>query len=291
MATEKEPIETSSPSVKGGVAPFTPDSAAATGIHPSPNHGERAAGKKIEALILHYTGMSSGEDALQRLCDPAAEVSSHYFVWEDGQVLQLVPEARRAWHAGKSYWAGETDINSVSIGIEIVNPGHDGGAPPFPQVQIDALIALCRDIAARHAIVPQNVLGHSDVAPHRKSDPGELFPWDQLAAAGIGHYVPPVEANEGENLKIGMASFAVEGLQAMLGIYGYDAAVTGLYGKKTANVVRAFQRHFRPSCVDGVADPATVETLRARLATRPQIAYVPAHRAVGEPVFTKWPKR
>ncbi len=144
--------------------------------HPSPNHGPRAPGKPTDILLLHYTGMALPERALEWLCDPASQVSSHYLVFEDGRVVQLVDEARRAWHAGRSSWAGERDINSRSVGIEIVNPGHQFGYRPFPEPQIDALIALCRAILSRHPIPPERVLAHSDVAPDRKEDPGELFP-------------------------------------------------------------------------------------------------------------------
>ena len=151
---------------------------------PSPNHDERAAGKPVDILLLHYTGMRSAEGALKWLTDPASKVSSHYFVDEDGRAVALVDEDRRAWHAGKSFWAGETDINSRSIGIEIANPGHEFGYRPFPEAQIEAVIALCRDILARHPIPPERVLAHSDVAPARKQDPGEFFPWARLAAAG-----------------------------------------------------------------------------------------------------------
>ncbi len=151
---------------------------------PSPNHDERAAGKPVDILLLHYTGMRSAEGALKWLTDPASRVSSHYFVDEDGRVAAMVAEGRRAWHAGKSFWAGETDINSRSIGIEIANPGHEFGYRPFPGAQTEAVIALCRDILARHPIPPERVLAHSDVAPLRKHDPGELFPWARLAVGG-----------------------------------------------------------------------------------------------------------
>ena len=166
---------------------FAPDYPAAR-VVASPNHGERL--RPISALILHYTGMPTSESALALLRSPAAEVSAHYFVEENGEVLQLVPEDRRAWHAGKSFWAGETDLNSASIGIEIVHPGHDDPRP-FPARQIASVIALSRDICRRHAIAPQRVLAHSDIAVSRKIDPGEFFPWDVLAREGVGHYVAP----------------------------------------------------------------------------------------------------
>jgi N-acetylmuramoyl-L-alanine amidase len=238
-------------------------------VCPSPNHGERKSGR-VDAVILHYTGMASGEAALQRLCDPASQVSSHYLISEDGRVVQLVPESRRAWHAGQSFWAGERDMNSASIGIEIVNAGHEGGTPPFPAVQIEAVIALCKDIVARHKVPAARILAHSDVAPDRKADPGECFPWDQLAAAGVGHFVTPHPIEEGPRLERGVHGVEVEKLQALLAIYGYGLRVSNLYGPKTENVVRAFQRHFRPALVDGIADVSTVETLRALLAALPR---------------------
>jgi N-acetylmuramoyl-L-alanine amidase len=227
---------------------------------PSPNHGERAPGKPVDMIILHYTGMPSAERALKWLCDPESGVSSHYFVFEDGRVAQLVEEDRRAWHAGKSFWAGETDLNSRSIGIEIANPGHEFGYVPFPDEQIAAVIGLCRDVISRHPIPPERVLAHSDVAPLRKEDPGELFPWDQLHAAGVGHWVPPAPIVAGPVSDIGERSDAVADFEADLRRYGYGVGSH----TDTASVVTAFQRHFRPAKIDGVADPSTAETL-ARL--------------------------
>jgi N-acetylmuramoyl-L-alanine amidase len=218
---------------------------------PSPNHGPRAAGR-IDMLILHYTGMPNAAAALERLCDPAAEVSAHYLVEEDGTVWQLVAEARRAWHAGRSFWAGETDINSASIGIEIVNPGHEFGYRPFPEPQVAALETLCRGILARHPIPAHRVLGHSDVAPQRKSDPGEFFDWPRLAAAGIGlwpDFLPAMETAE--------AKIPVLPVQRALAAIGYDVPQAGLADAATREVLRAFQRHFRPSLCDGILDGET----------------------------------
>jgi N-acetylmuramoyl-L-alanine amidase len=245
---------------RGFMTAFKPDSALAK-IHPSPNHGARK-GKRPDSIILHYTGMASGAAALARLCDPESEVSAHYFIGEDGGSLQLVAEARRAWHAGQSAWAGETDMNSASIGIEIQNGGHQFGAPPYPEAQIAALIALCRDIARRHAIAPARVLAHSDIAPGRKIDPGEYFPWDELAAAGIGHFVRPHPIGNDAPLGPGALGEKVEALQAMLAAYGYEIGISGHYDAKTEHVVAAFQRHFRPARVDGKADRSTIATLR-----------------------------
>lgn len=249
---------------------FDPDSPLVGALRPSPNHGHRRDGKKPDAIVLHYTGMETGEAALKRLCDPTAEVSCHYAVETDGTILQLVPEARRAWHAGKSCWAGERDMNSASIGVEIVNGGHDFGLPAYTDAQIEAVIALCKDIAARHNISSSRILAHSDIAPFRKQDPGEHFPWEQLAAAGVGHWVAPAPLDDDVPLKRGSGGVAVEGLQGMLAIYGYDSAVSGLYGKKTEQLVAAFQRHFRPARIDGKADRSTFATLHALMASRPR---------------------
>nr|WP_210383235.1 N-acetylmuramoyl-L-alanine amidase [Methylobacterium organophilum] len=237
-------------------------------VAPSPNHGARRAGP-LDMLILHYTGMDSGAAALARLRDPLSEVSAHYLVFEDGGTVQMVPEARRAWHAGAGAWKGETDVNSRSIGIEIVNPGHAGGLPPYPEAQVEAVIALARDILGRWPIPPERVLAHSDVAPERKEDPGEIFPWDRLAAAGVGHHVPPARLQDGRFLARGDAGQPVEALQAMFALYGYDLPVTGTFDARTRAVVTAFQRHFRPARVDGVADASTITTLRDLIAALP----------------------
>ena len=244
--------------------PITPESSAAAEFLASPNHGERRNGRRADALVLHYTGMPNAAEALAWLCNPAAQVSCHYFVWEDGRIVQLVPEGRRAWHAGRSFWQGESDLNSASIGIEIANPGHDGGLPDFPQVQISAVIALCRDITARLAIPPQRVLAHSDIAPLRKRDPGEKFPWARLHREGVGHYVAPAPIDDSA-----VPAAEVEPLQALLARYGYEIPVSGIYCAVTEAVVRAFQRHFRQQRVDGIADPSTVATLRALIAALP----------------------
>ncbi len=236
---------------------------------PSPNHGPRAAGKPVDILLLHYTGMPSEEGALAWLCSPDSQVSSHYFVFEDGRVVQLVPESERAWHAGKSSWAGEADINSRSIGIEIANPGHEFGYRGFPRAQVAAAIDLCRDIVARRPIPPERVLAHSDVAPLRKDDPGELFPWGELNAAGVGHWVMPEPVVAGPMLKLGDSEPAVADLKQRFRGYGYGLGAEPLYDDETVAVVRAFQRHFRPAQVDGIADVSTVATLEKLIAARP----------------------
>jgi N-acetylmuramoyl-L-alanine amidase len=238
-----------------------PDSPLAEHFRPSPNHGERLGGP-IDTIILHYTGMATGEAALELLCSEAAQVSAHYLVWEDGRIWSLVSESRRAWHAGRSFWAGETDLNSRSIGIEIVNGGHDFGLPPYPDAQIDAVIALCRDIFTRHAIPPQRVLGHSDIAPARKTDPGEKFPWERLHEAGVGHWVAPAPIRPGPTYEPGAMGPPVAALQTLLAAYGYGLARSGVYDEATQQAVAAFQRHFRPEKVDGIADLSTIETLR-----------------------------
>lgn len=235
---------------------------------PSPNYGDRTSAP-TDILLLHYTGMPNDSQALKWLCDPQSNVSSHYFVHADGRVLRLVPEERRAWHAGASLWGGANDINSRSIGIEIANAGHPGGLPDYPDVQIEALIALCQGILKRHPIPPYRVLGHSDVAPGRKLDPGELFPWERLAAAGVGHFVEASPSEDGPVLKRGDTGAKVEALQGLLALYGYGIEVSEEFDQRTQDVVEAFQRHFRPARVDGVADRSTVETLQQLLAALP----------------------
>ncbi|MBV9288957.1 MAG: N-acetylmuramoyl-L-alanine amidase [Hyphomicrobiales bacterium] len=240
-----------------------PDSPLAARFLASPNFGPRRDSKRANALILHYTGMPTGEAALNLLVHPAAQVSAHYLVWEDGRIDQLVRERERAWHAGEAFWKGESDLNSVSIGIEIVNPGHDGGLPPFPDAQIEAVIALARDVCGRWDIRSERVLAHSDVAPLRKRDPGEAFPWGRLARAGVGHWVEPAPLAGEPLFKPAEEGPRVRALQAMLALYGYGLEITGVYDRLTRAAAAAFQRHFRPQRVDGEADPSTVATLKA----------------------------
>ncbi len=245
---------------------FIPDSSVVADVIPSANFGERNKGLTPDMIILHYTGMPDMEGALERLCTPGTDVSAHYVVLEDGRIIQCVPESKRAWHAGASYWAGEDDINSCSIGIEIVNRGHDWGYPDFPLRQIAAVIALCRGIILRRKIPARRVLGHSDVAPSRKQDPGEKFPWRSLADSGVGHWVEPEPPLSGAALKPGHSGAAVRDLQHALAHYGYKISPDGRYDASTREVVTAFQRHFRPLRVDGIADPSTLRTLQALLA-------------------------
>lgn len=247
---------------------FPPDHEGAT-VRPSPNFGERRGVAAPDAVILHYTGMATGQGAEDRLCDPASEVSSHYLVHEDGRVIQLVREADRAWHAGKSSWKGQDDLNSRSVGVEIVNPGHGPdlalGTPDFPPAQIASLLGLLRGILARHGIPPSRVLAHSDIAPGRKVDPGERFPWHALAAHGLAVHVPP-EPPGGGGLRLGDAGETVLEFQSALAALGYGIEASGVFDARTKVVVEAFQRRHRPSLLDGVADGSTQAVLRRLLA-------------------------
>jgi N-acetylmuramoyl-L-alanine amidase len=234
-------------------------------VQRSPNFGERLDGKTPKLLILHYTGMSSAKKACDWLCDERSEVSSHYLIEENGRIVQMVDEAARAWHAGVSSWHGELDVNSASIGIEIQNPGHSGGYPEFPKIQMQAVAELCLDIIDRHSILPQNVLAHSDVAPGRKIDPGEKFDWAYLASRGVGQWVEPEPLTGGSFLQLGDEGDPVFALQSMLRLYGYGLEVTGVFDARTKTVVEAFQRHFRQARVDGIADQSTVVTLHRLL--------------------------
>jgi N-acetylmuramoyl-L-alanine amidase len=212
---------------------------------PSPNHDDRGPAPRIDMLVLHYTGMPTAEAALERLCDPAARVSAHYVVGEDGTIWRLVSEKRRAFHAGRSCWAGESDLNRVSIGVEIVNPGHEWGYCPFPETQMAAVVRLCRDILARNPIPPSRVVGHSDIAPHRKKDPGELFDWPRLARAGIGIWPGRSRLR---------SPAPVEHARALL-----DLRAIGYCTPAAAEepLIAAFQRRFLPARCDGVLDRET----------------------------------
>jgi N-acetylmuramoyl-L-alanine amidase len=246
-----------------------PDSTLPAIVRPSPNHGDRK-GRVPDAIILHYTGLVTGAAALEHLCTAASQVSAHYLIDEHGEIFQLVPELRRAWHAGIGVWAGDCDMNTVSIGIEIANLGHIGGLPPYPPEQIETVIALCQDISARWKIAPARILAHSDLAPDRKIDPGEHFPWAHLAKAGVGHFVAPCAVEDGPRLERDASGLEVEALQAMLARYGYGINVTGVYDAKTESTITAFQRHFRPARVDGIADPSTIATLRKLIDALPE---------------------
>lgn len=215
---------------------------------PSPNTEPRPDDTPIDTLILHYTGMQTGAVAIARLRDPAAVVSAHYVVEEDGTIFRLVPEALKARHAGVSHWRGRSALNANSIGIEIVNPGHEWGYRHFPAMQMAALADLCLEILARHPIPPRHVVGHSDVSPDRKQDPGELFDWEGLAANGIGFW-PQLDHGgdgpaEGDTLDL-------------LGRIGYRTDLP------LEVLITAFQRHWRQEEVNGLADAGTVAMLRA----------------------------
>jgi N-acetylmuramoyl-L-alanine amidase len=215
----------------------------------SPNHGPRPEPARIDMLVLHYTGMADAEAALERLCDPDARVSAHYVIEENGVIWQLVPESRRAFHAGVSCWEGESDLNAVSLGIEIVNPGHEWGYRRFPAAQMASLEHLCRDLIARYSIPRHRVVGHSDIAPERKSDPGELFDWARLARAGIGIWPPAKPAPR---------RLAINPAQAIGDLLFVGYCVTA---ESQTPALVAFQRRFRQSCCDGRLDTETAVRL------------------------------
>jgi len=243
---------------------------------PSPNFDKRT--RAIDLVVLHYTGMQDGEIALKRLTDPAPvagdypgpwqsaatppdaplpRVSSHYVVGEGGSIFRVVPEEARAWHAGVSSWQGEGDVNARAIGIEIVNGGHDFGLPDFPDAQIEAVIALLRDILQRHSLKPDRVIGHSDIAPDRKLDPGEKFPWQRLAGAGVAIWPEHVA------IQIEPGDDVVGRVQAQLSLIGYSLEKTGVMDAPTRAALMAFQRRFRPEQIDGLIDEQTQMLLAA----------------------------
>jgi N-acetylmuramoyl-L-alanine amidase len=217
---------------------------------PSPNFGYRAEPAHIDMLVLHYTGMASAEAAIERLCNPDAKVSAHYVVEENGTIWRLVPETLRAFHAGLSCWEGKAGLNAVSLGIEIVNPGHEWGYRPFPDAQMSSVEHLCRNLISRYAIPAHRVVGHSDIAPDRKSDPGELFDWPRLARAGIGIW-PETELSR--------PSRAVDEARARRDLAAIGYCVTTA---APATALRAFQRRFRPARCDGLLDAETAARLR-----------------------------
>lgn len=226
--------------------------------NPSPNQGPRPEGVPIDMLILHYTDTVDAAAALDILLDPARKVSAHYLVEEDGMIHSLVPESQRAWHAGVSAWGSATDINDRSIGIEIVNPGHSNGYRPFPEVQMLALITLVEQIMQRHQISPIRILAHSDVAPQRKKDPGELFDWPRLAAKGLAVWP--------HNVKRRTHLSSLKEIQAKLAKFGYAVPQSGVLDEETRLVITAFQRHFRPRLLSGIPDEESEAILDALLA-------------------------
>ena len=245
---------------------FLPDHSGAE-VRPSPNFGTRRGAERPDAVVLHYTGMPTGQAAEDWLCNPASDVSAHYVVHEDGRIVQLVREADRAWHAGRSLWNGADDLNSRSVGIEIVNEGHGAdlalGTPAFPGEQIAAVIALLSGILQRHGIPASRVLAHSDIAPGRKIDPGERFPWRTLGEAGVAMHVEPSVPEDGDGiLEPGEAGPSVLAFQTALRAAGYGLELSGVFDDRTAAVTAAFQRRHRPAHVDGIADRSTQATLQ-----------------------------
>lgn len=234
--------------------------------HPSPNFNRRQGGRPPDLLVIHYTGMETMAGALDRLTDRQARVSAHYLISEEGQLFQLVGEEKRAWHAGVSSWRGERDINSRSIGIELVNPGQEFGYRPFPERQLARLEALAVDLVARYDIKPQNIVGHSDVAPERKSDPGELFDWARLADQGIGLWAGEVHQGPPDEGRERTADIDWRDLQGKLSALGYGMEPSGQGDAATGAVVTAFQRHWRQGQVSGRPDPHTLRVLDALLA-------------------------
>lgn len=244
-----------------------PDTPLVNAVRPSPNVEPRRGGVTPDLLLLHYTGMASCAHAIDWLTAPQSRVSCHYVIDEAGVITQLVAEAERAWHAGEAVWQGETDINSRSVGIEIHNRGHDDGYPDFPDAQMSRLEALCLDIVGRWRIRPERVLAHSDVAPHRKIDPGEKFDWRRLKRTGIGHWVEPVAVDASDaGLGPDDAGASIARAQDLLARYGYGVASGGRLDHATGIVLKAFQRHFRPDRVDGRLDRSTLATLERLVA-------------------------
>jgi N-acetylmuramoyl-L-alanine amidase len=227
---------------------------------PSPNFNDRDPAIPLQHIVLHYTGMKTGAEALVRLCDPKAEVSAHYVIEDDGRVFRLVDENKRAWHAGQSVWRGLADMNSASVGIELVNPGHQYGYRPFPAAQIAALKNLLRDIIQRHKMNPKTcLLAHADIAPGRKEDPGELFPWEELAKEGLGLWPAPQAGDYGHAED--------DEVQKLLRAIGYDCPDTGAYDRATRAALLAFQRHYEPDNLTGTPERETIARLRALVRT------------------------
>ena len=248
-----------------------PDSALVGALHPSPNFEPRRGAGVPSMLLLHYTGVASAAKAIDWLSRAESKVSAHYVLDEAGFLTQLVAEDQRAWHAGLAIWAGETDINSASIGIEVQNPGHEFGYPDFPEPQMRVLEALCREIITRHGIRPERVSLIPTSRPTRKIDPGEKFPWARLAASGIGHWMHPEPVNWTDpGIARDAAGPLVAAVQTMLAGYGYGIDATGGVDPRTEFVVRAFQRHFRPERVDGRIDQSTITTLERLSAALPK---------------------
>lgn len=232
--------------------------------YPTQNQDERPVNADISILVLHYTGMTTAKAALQRMQDPTVKVSAHWCIDEDGRVFSLVPERLRAWHAGLSYWRQNSLVNDISIGIELVNPGHENGYRPFPAKQMRSLTVLAKEILSRYSIPAQNVVGHSDISPHRKKDPGELFDWRRLSKSGIGLWPSGLNKSRSyfSTLSKGSEGSSVANLQTDLFEFGYGLNIDGIYGEESEAIITAFQRHFRQGRVDGIADNATIAILQ-----------------------------
>ncbi|MEO1695449.1 MAG: N-acetylmuramoyl-L-alanine amidase [Pseudomonadota bacterium] len=248
---------------------FRADSPHVDALVPAVNVEARRNGATADILLMHYTGFATGPQAIDWLARAESGVSCHYVVDVDGVTTQMVREADRAWHAGESNWQGVTDINSCSIGIEIQNPGHDRGYPEFPDAQMQAVLDLSCDIIERHHLRPERVLAHSDIAPHRKIDPGEKFNWRWLSERGVGVWVDPAPETGGGAADCSDPG-AIGEAQRLLSSYGYHVPVSGSLCPRTAIVLTGFQRHFRPSRVDGRLDTSTLETLRRLIAAVPR---------------------
>ena len=235
--------------------------------HPSPNFSSRPSGQRIDTLILHYTGMPDNKEALERLCHPDTKVSAHYFITETGKLYQLVADRHRAWHAGISCWRGKAQLNDNALGIEITNPGHDHGYYPFPKTQMDVVITLSQYLVKTYAIPARNVIGHSDIAPSRKKDPGELFDWELLAQHGVGLWpeIRPFSPTSELLIHPEEESMKVATIQKMLAHYGYHIRVDGYFGWKTRDVIIAFKRHFVPNQVNSQWNSTTHHVLESLL--------------------------
>lgn len=235
---------------------------------PSPNFDDRPGGREIDMLVLHYTGMKTGDEAFERLCDPVAKVSAHYLVEEDGRILQMVADDKRAWHAGISHWAGEEALNGCSIGIEIVNPGHEWGYRDFPNKQMNSVISLAESLMKRYNISNRRIVGHSDIAPTRKQDPGELFNWQLLAENNVGLWCIATSIEKLDSLCQDQTGENISFFQSQLVKLGYGLPETGVYDLETVAVVKAFQRHWVPRNVTGQACALTQATLETLLSTK-----------------------
>lgn len=233
----------------------------------SPNFNDRPEKASVDILVMHYTGMKTADAALQRMLDPTAEVSAHYMVYEDGKVISLVDEEKRAWHAGISCWRGIASLNDISVGIEIVNTGHEFGYVPFPDKQMESVKKLAKEIMERHGIEARNVVGHSDIAPSRKEDPGELFDWQALAEEGVGLWPDVKKVWRGSDVLVepGKEDVDVARIQKMLSDYGYHIRVDGYFGSKTEDVIKAYKRHFVPEQLNVCWDKLAEERLKKLL--------------------------